>query len=185
VAYLAPAIEAGRLRFFEIVEDDAPWHAARAKNLAHRLARGSYLFNLDADNFLSRKDAGLIRAARDEGLGCRQGTGNIRDGTPGRIGISSTVFFDLGGYDEGLLGMTVQDLDLIVRAEAAGYRFVRLGPPERMPVQNSRTERLEQYLATSIPKPEDYDRLGQVNTVCALNSRGRAGGTTSRRFADG
>ena len=41
-------VEAGRLRFFELL-DEAPWHAAKAKNLAHRLARGGFLFNLDAD----------------------------------------------------------------------------------------------------------------------------------------
>lgn len=158
----SPAIEGGRLRFFEVL-GEAPWHMAKAKNLAHRLGRGAYLFNLDGDNLLTRNDAALIRAAKDRGLGCRQGTGNIRDGTPGRIGISGATFFDLGGYDEGLLGMTLQDYDLIVRAEAVGYRFARLGPPQHMPVQNSRTERLEQYIVGQDPIPHDNDRLGRVN----------------------
>jgi hypothetical protein len=156
------AIDAGRLRFFEVL-DEAPWHASKAKNLAYRISRGAFLFNLDGDNFILPQDTALIRAAKLQGFGARQGTGKLTDGTPGRIGMKRELFFDLGGYDEGLLGMTVQDYDIIVRAEATGYRFARLGPPARMPIQNGRTERLAQLLTAREPVAEDNTRMGQVN----------------------
>lgn len=152
----------GRLRFFEVL-DEAPWHVAKAKNLAHRLGRGSFLFNLDADNFLCAEDAELIRSAYAKGLGCRQGTGDLRDGTPGRIGIHREAFYEIGGHDEGLLGVLAEDYDLIVRAEAVGHRFLRLGPPTRFPLQNDVPARLGQYVVTKAPGSEDLARMGQVN----------------------
>lgn len=73
------------------------------------------------------------------------------------------MLFDLGGYDQGLLGMMIQDYDLIVRAEALGYRFARLGPPQRMPIQNGPTERLVQYVKARKAVAEDNDRMLRVN----------------------
>lgn len=71
-ANFRPEIEAGRLRLFEVL-DEAPWHSPKAKNLAHRLARGSYLFNLDGDNFILPEDTALIRAAKARGVGLPAG----------------------------------------------------------------------------------------------------------------
>jgi len=160
--HFRPAIDAGRLVFFEVL-DEAPWHMAKAKNLAHRLARGAFLFNLDADNFLTVQDLGYVRAAVARGLCCRQGTGDIGDGTPGRIGLPREAFHRIGGYDESLLGMLLQDYDLIVRAEAAGYRFLRLPRPERLPLQNDVGERLGQFIATRSVQNEDLALMGRVN----------------------
>lgn len=157
-----PEIVAGRLRFFEVL-DEAPWHMAKAKNLTHRLGQGAFLFNLDGDNFLMPRDLQLIRSAVAKGLGCRQGTGDLRDGTAGRIGIHRKAFHEIGGYDEGLLGMVMDDYDLIVRAEAAGYRFLRLGPPTRMPIQNGTEERLRQYILGRTPTYEDLQKMAQIN----------------------
>ena len=159
-------IEAGRLLFFAVL-GEAPWHASKAKNLAHRLARGTFLFNLDADNFLAPEDRRLIRKAFAEGFCARQGTGDLRDGTPGRIGVPRAVFDDLGGYDEGLLGTLVHDYDFIVRAEAIGSRFCRLPPPARLPVQNGIDEKFAQY---PLPRPGnegDIERMGKVNHAMA------------------
>jgi hypothetical protein len=157
-------IERGALRFFEVL-DEAPWHMAKAKNVAHRLSRGDYLFNLDADNFILPLDTQRIRAARQEQRGCRQGTGNLRDGTPGRIGIARAMFDAIGGYDEGLLRTLIDDYDLIIRAEAAGYRFVRLGAPERLPLQHAAIERLGATASPAPPGQDDHDRIGQINRV--------------------
>jgi len=157
-----PDIAVGRLQFFEVL-DDVNWHIAKAKNVAHRLARGSFLFNLDGDNYLLPEDLRLIRSAAARGLGCRQGTGDLRDGTPGRIGIHRKAFHEIGGFDEGLLGMVVEDYDLIVRAEAAGHRFLRLGPPGRMPIQNGTEERLREYIHQRTPDYDDLKKIAQVN----------------------
>lgn len=159
-----PDIVSGRLRFFEVL-DDAPWHMAKAKNLAHRLGRGAFLFNLDGDNFVTPHDLQLIRGAAAKGLGCRQGTGDLRDGTPGRIGIHRHAFYEIGGYDEGLLGVLIDDYDLIVRAEAAGHRFLRLGAPARLPLQNDVSTRLKNYVVSKPADDDDLARIGRVNVA--------------------
>ena len=155
-------IAAGRLTFFEVLEE-APWHASKAKNLAHRLAKGTYLFNLDADNFVLQDDRRLIRSVAEKGLCVRQGTGELDNGTPGRIGLPAKVFHAIGGYDEGLLGVLAQDYDLIVRLEAAGYRFLRLPPPQKLPISNSKDEKLAEYSTSAMPVDALHDRIGQLN----------------------
>ena len=175
-------IECGALRFFEVL-DEAPWHAAKAKNLAHRLARGSFVFNLDGDNFLLPEDTGKIRAAAEAGLACRQGSGDLRDGTPGRIGVPRATFLEIGGYDEGLLGALVEDVDLIIRAEAIGQRFVRLGAPARLPMQNDATERLAQYVREQAGPAEVLKHLGQANLTMARLRREFDGPRRRQNFA--
>jgi hypothetical protein len=175
-------IAAGRLRYFEAL-DETPWHAAKAKNLAHRLGQGAFLFNLDVDNFLMSADLALIRAAAAKGVGCRQGTGSRSDGTPGRIGIQRSAFYEIGGYDEGLLGVLVEDFDLIVRAEAAGHKFLRLGPPARMPLQNDIPERLGQYVKNSLPGQADLERIGRVGMALSQMRREFEGPCRRQNFA--
>lgn len=171
-------IAAGRLTFFEVLEE-APWHVSKAKNLAHRLAKGAYLFNLDADNFVLQDDRRLIRSVAEKGLCARQGTGRLDDGTPGRIGLPATAFHAIGGYDEGLLGVQAEDYDLIIRLEAAGYRFVRLPPPQKLPIANSKDEKLAEYSTSNVPVDDLYDRIGQLN-MAMVHHKLKAEG--SKRF---
>lgn len=181
-AHCADAIATGQLRFFEVL-DEAPWHVAKAKNLAHRLARGDYLFNLDGDNFIMPEDLALIRAARTDGIGCRQGTGALNDGTPGRIGAPRDVFDRIGGYDEGLLGMLVQDLDYIIRAEATGAQFRRLGPPAQMPIQNDVPARLGQLITTREVEGADLQAISRINLALADMRRKLHGPVRRQNFA--
>ncbi len=69
-------IQQGRLRFFE-VKNEVRWNVSKAKNLAHRLARGDYLFNLDADNFVTDKDIESILQAQEHAAPSHQWTGEI------------------------------------------------------------------------------------------------------------
>lgn len=66
-AHFQGAIDRGSLVFFE-VRNEVRWNLARAKNLAHRLATGHYLFNLDADNFVTPSDVQAIEQAARMGL---------------------------------------------------------------------------------------------------------------------
>lgn len=97
-----------------------PWHMSVAKNMAHRVATGRVLMNLDCDNLIANA-AEIIHIAFAQGTKLLHlWSGTPRDGTFGRIVITRDAFFALGGYDESFLPMTHQDKDLIRRALATG-----------------------------------------------------------------
>jgi hypothetical protein len=97
-----------------------PWHASRAKNLAHNMARGKILVNLDCDNYVYDTPSIIMGYFAN---GCRilhLWSGVKRDGTYGRIAIDRDLFLELGGYDESFEPMGYQDTDLLLRARALG-----------------------------------------------------------------
>lgn len=129
-------IERGRLNFFQATVP-LQWHVAKAKNVAHRIARGDYLFGLDADNTITAQEVERILLARDRGNGCWQFSGISRDGSYGRIGLPAAVFFELGGYDESLLPMAAEDYDLLKRMSKCGLTIERLPAPRIRAIQNN------------------------------------------------
>lgn len=137
----AEHIAAGRLTLFE-VRGRVSWHMSRAKNLSHRLGRGSFLFNLDADNFLTPRDQDVIGESLRDKASCHQWTGRLGDGSHGRIGLDRATFFGIGGYDETMLPMGAQDVDILNRLKIAGKPVRRLSPPEREAIQNSHEQKM-------------------------------------------
>jgi hypothetical protein len=140
----------GKLKYYVA---NVPWtrfHMATAKNVAHRLSTGRFIFSLDADNHLLHDDLSLIRghvAARPEDL-LHQTTGPAPmayrmwakyelfedesrlhdinptwDGSCGRIGISRKAFERVNGYNENFVGMGMDDIDFMVRIMKTGSRY--------------------------------------------------------------
>lgn len=124
------------------------FHFAHAKNLAHRLASGDILCNLDADNFLAPGYSQWLdkqftkhphsvvtpqlltasdmatEALKRVALKQAAPTG----GLGGRLALRSDDFIKLGGYDERIEGWAGDDLNLALRARDAGLRCV-ITPP--------------------------------------------------------
>ena len=158
-------IENSKLVFFE-VKNEVRWNMARAKNLAHRLASGEYLFNLDADNFATRADIELIAAAKHANLYCWQWSGSKTDGSPGRIGVPRKIFSWLGGYDETLLPMGGQDIDLLNRLNMTA-KGIRLKPPELLAIQNSIGDKIREISPSTCGNEEQRKTY---KDLCAINS---------------
>ncbi|MBI5276993.1 MAG: glycosyltransferase [Burkholderiales bacterium] len=175
-------IEEGRLRFFEVT-GQLPWSSPRAKNLAHRIARGEYLFNLDADNRITASDVLMLVEAARGGYSVHQFSGDWRDGTFGRIGVPRQVFLDLGGYDEAMLPMATHDGDLLQRLLASGQRVKRLPAPRVRAVGNS----IEQKMAEAGPAQADaavaYKHMVRVNMELARLRMAREGPRRSGGYA--
>jgi hypothetical protein len=106
-----------------------------AKNVAHLLATGDVVVNLDADNFTgSGYASGLDEIFRDgkpifitsnqEETTLR--TGRRQTGLAGRVVLFANDFHRLRGYDEGLEGWGGEDTDLVRRALHAGLSQVKL-----------------------------------------------------------
>lgn len=103
------------------------FHMAHAKNIAHRLARGKIVCNLDADNFTGDKFAEYLMNVFSNGkrliVRAPRITNETR-GTLGRIAMRKTDFELIGGYDEQMkFGWGHEDRDLINRARMIGFRL--------------------------------------------------------------
>lgn len=117
------SIDAGHLKYARAEAES--WNVGHAKNLAHRLADGDIVVNLDADNLLVPGYVDLIarfcgkRTVFSGGFStsCKDG------GTCGRVALHKNRFIALGGYREGF-GYGPEDHDLVLRAVMSGMEQV-------------------------------------------------------------
>lgn len=117
-------IESGRVAYF-FNPKPTMFHASHAKNQAFRLARGSILCNLDADNYTGTDFAEYIRRQlqtldflsggvieRDRIIAT-----NVR-GVEGRNVVPRELFWALGGFDEDFSSWGYEDSNLSERMMA-------------------------------------------------------------------
>jgi hypothetical protein len=111
--------------------DAKAFHHAHAKNMAHRIATGDVVCNLDADNFTGK---GFARALADKFADgthafVHPSSSALEDfpseerGAFGRIALLREDFIALGGYSETRFkGWGYEDTDFIIRAFAYGLK---------------------------------------------------------------
>jgi hypothetical protein len=150
----AADLQAGTLVYFR-TEEPEHYHSSKAKNLAHRLAltrAPDVLFNLDADNFIGAGTIALVTrtfsAHPDSAL---HNWTTDDDGSCGRVALAARNWIGLGGYDEALLPAAWQDLDLLMRARAAGLRYVLEPGGVPLPVPNVIAEKVGRLEPTDDP----------------------------------
>lgn len=145
-AQMAEHIKAGLLLFAQAA-GYKEFCMAHAKNLAHRLATGDIVCNLDADNFSGPDFAGYLAAQfANDGRIIMRGDGGR--GTGGRIALRREDFIVLGGYDERMrYGWGYEDCDLYERACAFGLKPVGIAgkSPYLSAIRHSHTERTRHY----------------------------------------
>lgn len=99
--HILPYFEAGNFRYFH-TKTPQYFFAAHAKNVAHKLASGNILCNLDADNYLvsgysqflydsfsKKKDIIVVSSDNDH-----------INGVCGKIAVTKDAFYGVNGYDE-------------------------------------------------------------------------------------
>jgi hypothetical protein len=121
---LVPEINSGTVIYFKATGYEF-YFPAHAKNVAHRLARGEIVCNLDADNFTGENFAGyLYRLFQENNDIFVRPLGSHGAGASGRIAIRKKHFEILGGYDERFqMGWGFEDKDFILRAQAMGLKW--------------------------------------------------------------
>lgn len=125
-------IKSGRLRYGRTTEPEH-FHMSHAKNMAHRMATGDVLCNVDADNSIGVGFSAFLEAqfSKDMNIVMNPSHGVSRHFPPeergffGRIAISAGNFHLIGGYDEEFQGWGGEDNDLIRRAKANGVEHLR------------------------------------------------------------
>jgi len=156
-------IDNEKLNFFE-VKNEVVWNASKAKNLAHRISNGSYLFNLDADNFIASDDLKLIRKSKELGLAIWQFAGDLQDGSYGRIGCPREMFFKLGGYDETMLPMGGQDHDFLLRLNKTFKKNLKkIAPPKLSAIKNSHEEKVLEIVESPGDAESFYRTMNRLN----------------------
>lgn len=124
----------GILKYF-IVKGKPFINVAHCKNMAHRLATGDILCNVDADNFTGKHFAEYLAKmtlkhdyasffACDEKVW--QTKRCIQRGADGRVAVRKEIFDTLQGYNESLNGYGADDYELKQRLRNFGLREIRI-----------------------------------------------------------
>jgi hypothetical protein len=121
---LSSFISDGIVNYF-YTKDPEHFHMSKAKNLAHRLATGDILVNLDADNFLGKNHAlylnYLYHIDKSGKKVFRFTKPDMRYyDTSGKIALRKSEFKAVGGYREDLLPYGEEDLDLLHKLSDIG-----------------------------------------------------------------
>jgi hypothetical protein len=129
---------------------------SHAKNVAHCLASGEIVCNLDADTFLSLAFVETVeqtfRHHPHEFLLQQTETCDLS----GRIAISKANFMRLGGYNEELAyGWGYDDHDFRRRARMLGLQSVAFEPKSERAIPHSDIERVRYSVSTSIQESHD------------------------------
>lgn len=97
------------------------WHHPWCFNLAMKKGTGDLLIRWSVDNFISGEYLDYVIATHTgSGKVCTRGW----LGSHGRIGISRETFYELGGFDEEMIGWGYDDIDFIERAKLLGGREI-------------------------------------------------------------
>lgn len=122
------------------------FHHAHAKNIAHRLATGDVVCNLDADNYTGSRFANYLAEAFEEDSQiivhpCNSINAKVpkeERGFYGRIAMTMENFISLGGYDEvkypAGCSWGGEDTHLIRRARIAGLQDSKITDMEYLSV---------------------------------------------------
>lgn len=119
------------------------WRMPHAKNVAHLLASGDIVCNLDADNWTG-KDYALTLAEKFSECPDRIVTHVHGGGFGGRVALRNEDFKRLRGYDEQLsYGWGWEDDDLKARAKQAGLDLVKVEMPGDRTIGHDDSERIK------------------------------------------
>jgi len=121
---LTPYIKQGLVNYYFTPEPEI-FHASVAKNLAHKVAQGEIVCNLDGDNFTGKDYAFYINYKMQQ-VGMKSVLQFKKApfwGTEGRVVMAKRYFMELGGYDENLAATGHEDHDLMDRAKALGLHY--------------------------------------------------------------
>jgi len=122
---LSAYIDKGIVKYYH-TDQPEKFHACKAKNLAHRLAAGDILVNMDADNYAGKDFAFYVNHVfkNTTSISCQfAGKGFRFFDTCGRIALLKEQFDQVGGYNEALAPFAGEDIDLLKRLEVLDIKI--------------------------------------------------------------
>jgi hypothetical protein len=191
VEEFAADVRRGRLLYFR-TEEPQSFHMSSGKNTAHRLAlrqKPDVLFNLDADNRITPATIALLEGVFDADRDSCVHNWDLEwtSGTCGRVALGAARWQELGGYDEALLPVGWQDLDLMYRARAIGLHYVPLHEGVGPALANSYAQKVANIaLPDEVEGPtarDSYQRAVAANMITSLGRPVRLKMEEQRRFS--
>lgn len=178
-------IAEGKIRYAQI-RNKPHFHMAHAKNLAHRLATGDILCNLDADNVVAPEYTSwlndrfnensniIVRAFWDNVVKRFLTSGSLfQSGLGGRIAITRDHFMQLRGYDETIAGWGGEDENLQRRALEAGLTLVSV--PNRLRgtfIDHDDASRTK-HMAPEVKEASDKTLAGRHSFIDGIKRKGK------------
>jgi len=170
----AEDLASGLLRYFHAPHTITHWHAALCKNTAHVAAgdEADVLMNLDNDQFMFPQKAHAMgeffsTAAASMAV-VHDWSGDLNDGTFGRVSLTRKAFFHCGGYaeDGGLVCCGAEDRDIMDRCTALGYGVMRwVLSPSEVGLQNTKQEGIRHVdMPPSLGSFEELDEYNQARS---------------------
>ncbi|HEY3405719.1 MAG TPA: glycosyltransferase family A protein [Ohtaekwangia sp.] len=160
---LKPYIDKGIVNYYRTPEPKS-FHISKAKNLAHKVAKGDIVVNLDGDNFAGKDFAFYANYIMQ-----KRGDNTIFQfkkapfwGTEGRIVLMKKYFMELGGYDESLEGIGHEDHDLMDRGKAIGMKYENIQIENFLHYLSNTTKEKSQNVADN---PDNYYGYESRNRV--------------------
>ncbi len=166
-------IESGLVKYGRTTDPEL-FHMSHAKNMAHRMATGDVLCNLDADNFTGKDFAKFLQDnfSEDMDIVINPSTRVTRLCPPddrgffGRIAVSKDNFFKLHGYDESFLGWGGEDTDFMQRAKGVGCKHVRIDCLKYLDIiEHSNEDRV----VNMVNEDQKQHELGKVEEIKSGN----------------
>jgi glycosyltransferase involved in cell wall biosynthesis len=110
-----------RISYFKLNEGPQTWKMGRAKNIAHRLASGKILCNIDADNWVCKGFSEYLQKLKSGHVA--RAPQNNNGGGRGRVAMYSFDFNRLGGYDERMQVWGYDVTDITDRARSIEFEI--------------------------------------------------------------
>lgn len=172
----------------------------KAKNIAHLASNKEFLFNLDGDNFIRVEEMNYFRLVWEKQKNCiihnydkGEYDKSLSSGSYGRIGIRSSEFIKVGGYDEEFEFIICEDRDLIQRLLANQCTYTLGGHRIKRPIQNTQTECIQNTEAFYKNKKINIIRLcnenytktqARIKTLGPVRNRARKKVKLIKNFTD-
>jgi len=165
---ISAEIESGRILY--VRSEQPKFRMAHAKNMAHRLAEGSVVCNLDADNWTG---AGFAQALAmrfkktpniilSPSFGVSRHFPSQERGFVGRIAVKRNNFLALGGYREAYKGWGHEDTDFTRRAKMHGLQHYRFEDLDHLQViGHTNDDRVQNMYSTKQERRSASDMLTQ------------------------
>jgi len=142
------------------------FHMSKAKNIAHRVASGDIVCNLDADNFTGKNFANYINYIANKNNKIIGHFGNYENiiflskfGSGGRIFLFKKDFLELGGYDESFEGWGHENNDLKRRAGDYGLNFFGIPINFSETIIHSYKKRCENYKKSICKNINEFNKI--------------------------